>query len=72
MAAVTIEGSITPSTYLAMGARATVERTEFIDMLIQRGYVVVISEAAAEPEPTPVKKSEPRKRTGRAKAVSDE
>ena len=51
MAQVTLEGSITPSTYLARGARVTVERTPYVDKLIRKGYVVVIGAAAAK---TPV------------------
>lgn len=43
MARVTLEGSITPSTFLARGKRMTVERTEFIDKLIRRGYVNVVA-----------------------------
>lgn len=43
MAQVTVEGShITPSTFLAAGARVTVERTKYIENLIKRGYVNVI------------------------------
>jgi hypothetical protein len=42
MARVTLEGSITPSTFLARGKRMTVERTPFIDKLIRRGYVNVV------------------------------
>ena len=47
MALVTLEGSVTPSTFLARGARLTVERTPYIDKLITRGYVVVVE------KPTP-------------------
>lgn len=43
MARVTLEGSITPSTFLARGKRMTVERTEFINKLIRRGYVNVVA-----------------------------
>lgn len=51
MARVTLEGSITPSTFLARGARVTVERTPYVEKLIRKGYVVVIGAAAAK---TPV------------------
>lgn len=51
MAKVTLEGSITPSTFLARGARVTVERTPLIEKYIRKGYVVVIAAAAAK---TPV------------------
>lgn len=43
MAQVTVEGSsITPSTFLAPGARVTVEHTKYIANLIKRGYVNLI------------------------------
>lgn len=44
MSRITIEGSVTPSTFLARGERTTVERSEFIDKLIRKGYVVVVPE----------------------------
>lgn len=47
MARVTIEGSITPSTFLRRGARITVERTDYIDKLIRRGYVTVVQDFPA-------------------------
>ena len=52
MARVTVEGSITPSTFLARGKRMTVERTPFIDKLIRRGYLDVVDtpDATAEVE----------------------
>lgn len=51
MSKVTIEGSISPSTYLARGERATVQRTEKIDRLIERGFVVVVDDHADAPHP---------------------
>lgn len=42
MSAITIEGTVTPSTFLASKERRTVERTEFIDKLIRKGYVKVV------------------------------
>lgn len=42
MSAVTIEGSVTPSSFLPRGERRTVERTDFIDKLIKRGFVTVV------------------------------
>lgn len=43
MSQVTIEGSaITPSTFLPAGERRTVERTDFVEKLIAKGYVTVI------------------------------
>lgn len=50
MARVTLEGSITPSTFLARGKRMTVERTEFIDKLIRKGYVNVVPDPDAVTE----------------------
>lgn len=43
---VTIEGSITPSAVLARGERRTVRLTERVQRLIDRGFVVVVGEAA--------------------------
>jgi hypothetical protein len=49
MALITLVGSNTPSTFLARGARVTVERTAYVDKLIRRGYVnVVYSQTSAE------------------------
>lgn len=50
MARVTLEGSVTPSTFLARGKRMTVERTPFIDKLIRRGYVNVVDHPDAVEE----------------------
>lgn len=45
MAQVTIEGSrVLKTTYLAPGARITVERTKYVDNMIRRGYVNLIAE----------------------------
>lgn len=44
MARITIEGSrVTPTTFLAPGARVTVERTPYISNLIRRGYVDLVA-----------------------------
>lgn len=43
MGRITIEGTVTPSTYLATGARLTVDRTALIDKMIRNGYVKVVS-----------------------------
>lgn len=49
MAQVTIEGSkTTPTTFLAAGVRVTVERTDYINKLIKRGYVHVIADQPAK------------------------
>lgn len=61
MARVTVEGTLTPSTFLARGARVTVERTRYINKLIARGYIKVVAELpdreapaqAAENAPAP-------------------
>lgn len=43
MAKVTIEGSrLSPSTFLAAGERATVQRTDRVERLIARGFVVEV------------------------------
>lgn len=54
MAKVTIEGSTSPSTYLARGERIEVQRTDHIERLIKGGFVTVIDEEGhAEPAPLP-------------------
>lgn len=58
MASVTIEGSLSPAAFLARGERRTVQRTDRIDKLIRRGFVVVVDEEGeveAPPAPEPVK-----------------
>ncbi|AKF14285.1 hypothetical protein SEA_VINCENZO_23 [Mycobacterium phage Vincenzo] len=50
MAKVTIEGSITPSTFLARGARVTVQRTERVERLIKAGFVVEVPDARTDTE----------------------
>jgi hypothetical protein len=55
MAQITIEGSkTTPTTFLAPGRRITVERTDYINKLLSRGYVNLVeqpkAEVPAEPE----------------------
>ena len=47
MSSVTIEGSLTPSSFLARGERLTVQRDARVDRLIERGYVVVVDESPA-------------------------
>ncbi|AHB79342.1 hypothetical protein JAMAL_22 [Mycobacterium phage JAMaL] len=45
MARITIEGSrLSPSTFLAAGERATVQRTERVERLLARGFVVEVPE----------------------------
>ena len=44
MSVVTIEGSLSPSTYLARGQRRTVQRTPDVEKLIAGGFVVVVDE----------------------------
>ena len=53
MAQVTIEGSVMPSAFLPRGERRTVERSDFIDKLIRRGFVTVV------PAPEPVAEEVP-------------
>ena len=62
MAKLTIEGSLTPSAFLARGERRTVQRTPRIDRMVHKGFVVVVDahddDEPAEPAevmPTPVK-----------------
>lgn len=79
---ITIEGSHTPSVELPRGERRTVVRTERIDRLIARGYIVEVPsdtgttsdspepEVAAEPDPEPEVAAEPAKPTGRGRAAA--
>lgn len=46
---ITIEGSLTPSVELPRGQRRTVVRTERIERLIERGYIVEVKDDAPEP-----------------------
>ena len=70
MARVTVEGTITPSTFLATGHRLTIECTPYIEKLIRRGYVKVVSEDAA-PAATPERESEPAPTTEDTAAVEE-
>jgi hypothetical protein len=46
---ITVEGTITPSTFLASGERRTVTRTAFVEKLISKGFIRVVED---EPKPT--------------------
>lgn len=50
MARITVEGTITPSTYLATGKRITVDDTAYVRKLIARGYIKIITEAVKPAE----------------------
>lgn len=52
MSTVVIEGSLSPSSFLARGDRMEVQRSEFVEKLIVGGFVNVISETE-DPEITP-------------------
>lgn len=55
MAKITIEGSLSPSTYLARGERAVVRDDDpRVQKLIAGGYVNVIDTETDTPEPTPL------------------
>lgn len=50
-----IEGSITPSAFLARGERATVRDDDAqVQSLIRQGFVNVVDEETGEVEPTPL------------------
>lgn len=51
MATVTIEGSLTPCSELRTGQRRTVQLTERVQRLIDRGFVVVVKAATRPPKP---------------------
>lgn len=42
MAEVTVEGTLTPSVYLAKGARARVELTDAVRRKVKRGYIKIV------------------------------
>lgn len=44
MATIHIEGSDTPSVFLARGRRAVVEHTDFIDRLLSQGVVIEVKD----------------------------
>lgn len=59
---VTIEGSLTPSTYLPRGVRRVVTLTPFIERLVRRGFVRILPEeptteevAVAATDPAPAR-----------------
>lgn len=54
MAKVTIEGSLTPSVFLPRGERREVQRTERIDQLIAKGFIVEVNPETDQPEPAPL------------------
>jgi hypothetical protein len=55
MASITIEGSLSPSSFLARGERRTVQDSDYVQKLIEGGYVTVIEDDddAEAPELTP-------------------
>ncbi|QOV97153.1 hypothetical protein [Rhodococcus pyridinivorans] len=56
---ITVEGTITPSTFLAAGDRRTVTRTAFVEKLIAKGFIrVVDDETSAEVAPVVEEKTE--------------
>ena len=67
MAKVIVEGSITPSTYLGRGQRATVEHTPTIDMLVARGYITIVAHVP-DPVAEPVT-AQPAKKTARRRVA---
>lgn len=56
---VTIEGSQTPSVLLGRGERRTVQLTDRVQRLIDLGYVVVVQDGSAVPEPESAPLAEP-------------
>lgn len=55
---ITVEGTITPSTFLAAGARRTVTRTAFVEKLIGKGFIRVVDEPTTAAEAQPVAEEE--------------
>ena len=66
MAKVTIEGSLSPSAYLARGERREVQRDEHVENLIRLGFVNVVSEdGEVEPAPLPEPVPAPKRNASR-------
>ncbi|QHB37329.1 hypothetical protein I5G58_gp027 [Mycobacterium phage BirdsNest] len=66
MAKVTIEGSLSPSAYLARGERREVQRDEHVENLIRLGFVNVVDEDGdVEPAPLPEPVKAPSKSASR-------
>ncbi|UPK64899.1 hypothetical protein MYP14_05985 [Rhodococcus pyridinivorans] len=55
---ITVEGTITPSTFLAAGARRTVTRTAFVEKLIGKGFIRVVDDETTTVESQPVAEEE--------------
>lgn len=51
MAEVTVEGTLTPSVYLAKGARVRVELTDAVRRKVKRGYVKIVEHHGDDPLP---------------------
>ena len=66
MAKLTIEGSLTPSAFLARGERRTVQHTPRIDRMVHRGFVVVVD---AHDDDEPAEREEDR---GRSRVIRSE
>ncbi|WP_418346092.1 hypothetical protein [Rhodococcus pyridinivorans] len=50
---ITVEGTITPSTFLAAGARRTVTLTAFVEKLIGKGFIRVVDDETTVVESQP-------------------
>lgn len=59
MSSITIEGTVTPSTFLPTGERRSVTRSSFVEKLIAKGFVRVVESAATKVEPAPAVESAP-------------
>ncbi|UYP17713.1 hypothetical protein OED52_13635 [Rhodococcus sp. Z13] len=69
---VVIEGTVTPSTFLATGERRSVSRTGFVEKLIAKGFVRVVDQPAPAPtvaEKAPVEEATAESATGEGPAV---
>jgi hypothetical protein len=69
MANITVEGSLTPSAFLARGERLTVQDTDDVRRKIAKGFLVVVDEETGEPEPAPL--PEPVKAPSRGASRDD-
>ena len=69
---ITVEGTITPSTFLAAGDRRTVTRTAFVEKLIAKGFIRVVEDTPSPTVADPVPVQETMAEVDQAAATTSE
>lgn len=69
---ITVEGTITPSTFLAAGDRRTVTRTAFVEKLISKGFIRVVEDTPSPTVADPVPVQETMAEVEQAAATASE